>query len=67
MKYDITKSSSPKMPELGKGTECIKLMLSQTSKGMNQPLVPMLFPILLLICQEQNFSIRTKIGRNRAE
>ncbi|MCQ2300902.1 MAG: hypothetical protein MJZ81_12365 [Bacteroidales bacterium] len=45
MKYDITKSSSPKMPELGKGTECIKLMLSQTSKDMHQPLVPMLFPI----------------------
>ena len=34
------------MPTLGKGTECIKLILSQTSKDMNQPLVPMLFPIL---------------------
>ena len=46
MKYDITKPSSPKMPELGRGTECLKLMLSQTSKDMHEPLVPMLFPIL---------------------
>ena len=46
MKYDITKPHSPKMPVLGKGTECIQLLLSQASKDMNQPLVPMLFPIL---------------------
>ena len=46
MKYNISESHSPKMPILGKGTECIKLILSQTSKDMNQPLVPMLFPIL---------------------
>jgi len=46
MKYNITKKQSPKMPELGKGTECIKLLLSQTSKDMHQPIVPMLFPIL---------------------
>ena len=29
MKYDITKKSAPAMPNLGKGTECIKLLLSQ--------------------------------------
>ncbi len=46
MKYDITKSTAPKMPNLGKGTECIKILLSQTSKDMHEPLVPMLFPIL---------------------
>ena len=34
------------MPALGKGTECIKILLSQVSKDMQQPLVPMLFPIL---------------------
>ena len=33
------------MPELGKGTECLKLLLSQASKDMHTPLVPMLFPI----------------------
>ncbi|MCQ2300417.1 MAG: hypothetical protein MJZ81_09870 [Bacteroidales bacterium] len=43
MKYNISKSSSPKMPVLGKGTECLKLLLSQASKERNQPLVPMLF------------------------
>ena len=34
------------MPTLGKGTECIKLLLSQASKDMQEPLVPMFFPIL---------------------
>jgi hypothetical protein len=34
------------MPTLGKGTECIKLLLTQTSKDMHTPLVPMLFPVL---------------------
>ena len=46
MKYDITKQTAPQMPTLGKGTECIRLLLSQTSKDMHEPLVPMLFPIL---------------------
>ncbi len=46
MKYDITKPISPKMPELGRGTECLKLLLSQTSNDMHEPLVPMFFPIL---------------------
>ena len=30
----------------GRGTECIKLLLSQASKDVHEPLVPMLFPIL---------------------
>ena len=46
MRYDITKPTAPKMPTLGKGTECIKLLLSQASKDMHEPLVPMLFPPL---------------------
>ena len=46
MRYDISKSSAPKMPTLGKGTECIKILLSQVSKDVREPLVPMLFPIL---------------------
>ena len=33
------------MPTLGKGTECIKLLLTQASKDMYEPLVPMFFPI----------------------
>ena len=46
MKYNISKPSAPKMPYLGKGTECIKILLSQVSKDMYEPLVPMLFPVL---------------------
>jgi hypothetical protein len=46
MKYDITKHTAPTMPTLGKGTECIKILLSQASKDMHEPLVPMLFPPL---------------------
>lgn len=33
------------MPNLGRGTECIKLLLSQASKDMHESLVPMLFPV----------------------
>ena len=44
--YDITKLSAPKMLTLGNGTECIKILLSQTSKDMHEPLVSMLFPVL---------------------
>ena len=46
MKYDISKTTAPTMPTLGKGTECIKILLSQASKDMHEPLVPMFFPIL---------------------
>ena len=46
MKYDISKQTAPTMPILGKGTECIKILLSQVSKGIQEPLVPMLFPVL---------------------
>lgn len=46
MKYNISSKTAPKMPNLGKGTECIKILLSQVSKDMYQPLVPMLFPVL---------------------
>ena len=46
MRYDISKATAPKMPNLGKGTECIKLLLSQASKDMYEPLVPMFFPVL---------------------
>ena len=44
--YDITKPKAPKMPTLGRGTECIKILLSQVSKDVREPLVPMLFPAL---------------------
>ena len=34
------------MPKRGNGTECIKILLSQVSKDMQEPLFPMFFPIL---------------------
>ena len=46
MKYDITKQTAPKMPRLGKGTECVKILLSQVSKDMFDPLISMFFPYL---------------------
>ena len=46
MNYDITKTIAPAMPSLGRGTECIKILLSQVSKDIQEPIVPMLFPIL---------------------
>ena len=46
MRYDISKQKAPEMPKLGKGTECIKLLLTQASKDMHEPLVPMFFPVL---------------------
>ena len=46
MKYEISKATAPAMPNLGKGTEIVKLLLSQASRDMHEPLVPMLFPSL---------------------
>ena len=46
MRYDISNQKAPEMPNLGKGTECIKFLLTQASKDMHEPLVPMLFPSL---------------------
>ena len=46
MRYDISKATAPAMPTLGKGTECIKLLLSQAVEDIQEPLVPMFFPIL---------------------
>ena len=46
MKYDISKTTPPAMPHLGRGTECVTLLLSQVSRDMQQSVTPMLFPIL---------------------
>ena len=37
MRYNISTFTSPKKPNLGKGTECIKLLLSQVSEDMLNP------------------------------
>ena len=64
MRYDILKPSTPKMPALGKGTECIKLLLSQLSEDNHELFVPMFFPVLAHTSVAQNFSIPTSLGRN---
>ncbi len=43
MIYEITRPTPPEMPNLGKGLEAQKLLLSQTSKDMFQPEHPMLY------------------------
>ena len=46
MTYNIFSSTAPAMPKPAKGTEIVKLLLSQVSKDMFEPLVPMFFPSL---------------------
>ena len=44
MNYNISTTTTLAMPTLGKGTECIKLLLTQALKDIYGPLVPMFFP-----------------------
>ena len=46
MDYNIFSSTAPTMPKPSKGTEFCKLLLSQASKDMREPLVPMAMPAL---------------------
>ena len=46
MNYNIFSRTAPAMPKPGKGTEIVKLLLSQASKDMQEPLVPMAIPAL---------------------
>lgn len=46
MTYNIFSSTAPKMPNTGKGTNFIKFILSQASRDMREPLVPMAIPAL---------------------
>ena len=63
MRYDISKASAPKMPSLGKGTECIKILLSQVSNDIREPLVPMFFPIIGAHISDLKFLSQGLIGR----
>ena len=46
MDYNIFDRTAPAMPRPKKGTEICKLLLSQASKDMREPLVPMAIPAL---------------------
>ena len=63
MTYNIFNSTAPAMPKPSKGTEIVKLLLSQASKDIYEPLVPMLFPIHALMLAVPNFNPQTSFGR----
>ena len=63
MRYDISKQTAPAMPTLGKGTECIKILLSQAAKDNYEPYVPMFSPYLAHTSAARNFTTRTTVGR----
>ena len=46
MEYNIFSGTAPAMPKPSKGTEICKLLLSQASRDMREPLVPMAIPAL---------------------
>lgn len=46
MKYDNNNMTVPKMPTLGKGTECIQIIPSQASETMLFLLITMYFTLL---------------------
>ena len=64
MRYDISKHKAPEMPKLGKGTECIKILLSQASKDMHTPSFRCFPPYLAHISVVLNFVTLTSIGRD---
>mgnify|MGYP006936054949 CR=1 FL=1 len=55
MTYNIFDSKAPAMPKPSKGTEFCKLLLSQASKDMQEPLVPMAIPALAAHLSEVEF------------
>ena len=55
MTYNIFSSTAPAMPKPSKGTEFCKLLLSQASKDMQEPLVPMAIPALAAHLSEVEF------------
>ena len=63
MKYGISKPSSPKMKRLGKGTECIIILLKQVSKDIYKPMIPMFSLSIAHTFAIQNFNIPTAVGR----
>ena len=46
MNYNIFNRTAPAMPKPSKGTEIVKLLLSQVSKDIREPLLPMTIPAL---------------------
>jgi hypothetical protein len=63
MHYNISTTTPPAMPTLGKGTECIKLLLTQASKDMHEPLIPMSMPALAAHLSDVEFMYYALVPR----
>jgi hypothetical protein len=50
MNYNIFCSTAPAMPSPAKGTEFVKLLLSQASKELDAKIISNLFCVLQFIC-----------------
>ena len=46
MKNDISKKTATKVLKLGNMNKIVPFLLSQASKSMHEPIVPMIFPVL---------------------
>ena len=46
MEYDISKSTPPGMPNLGRGTKCVLFWVAKVPKDMHLPIVPILFSLM---------------------
>ena len=53
--YNVFSSKAPTMPKAGKGTEFVNLVLSQATKSMRQPLLPMVLPAVAAHLCETEF------------
>lgn len=70
MIYDIFSRTAPAMPKPSKGTEFCKILLSQVSKDMREPLVPMIIPALsahlsdveLMYCDNKYYELCGQMG-----
>lgn len=70
MTYNIFNRTAPAMPKPSKGTEFCKILLSQVSKDMREPLVPMIIPALsahlseveLMYCDNKYYELCGQMG-----
>lgn len=70
MTYNIFNRTAPVMPKPSKGTEFCKILLSQVSKDMREPLVPMIIPALsahlseveLMYCDNKYYELCGQMG-----
>ena len=70
MTYNIFSNTAPAMPKPGKGTEICKILTSQASKEMHEPLVPMSMPALashvtdvkIMYCDNKYYELCGQMG-----